>query len=104
MVTKGHSALFPVPGHDRNARAATYGDRWLIEPSETMYYAIAVDNGRDARRLATLIDELPQHCGTNSTAGLKGYALQEWLEDLSHLMLKLGRHAEWRAVEVNPVY
>ncbi len=104
VVSAGHSALFPVPGHAGPTRAGAASQRWLITPPNTTYYAIAIDNARDARRVAAIIDELPAECAGSYAAGLTGLDLERWLERLSHLMLALGRHAQWRALEVKPVY
>ncbi|MEE4162347.1 MAG: hypothetical protein V2I25_07530 [Woeseiaceae bacterium] len=103
VLTAGHSALFPIPDSGTRTRNVKNGGRWLIEPGNTTYYAVAVDNARDARRVAALVDRLPALCASYAESGVRGYALQQWLESLSHLMLELGPRAEWRAVEVNPV-
>jgi len=103
VLTAGHSALFPVPDSGTRTRNVANGGRWLIEPETTTYYAVAVDNARDARRVAALVDRLPALCAGYTDNRFRGYALQQWLESLSHLMLELGPRAEWRAVEVNPV-
>lgn len=103
VLTAGHSALFPIPDSGTRTRNVTNGGRWLIEPGSTTYYAVAVDNARDARRVAALVDRLPALCASHAEPGVRGHALQQWLESLSHLMLELGPRAEWRAVEINPV-
>ena len=104
VVTAGHSALFPVPGYAGAVRSNGASPRWLISPEHTTYYAIAIDNARDARRVAAIVDELPAECPGAYGQGLTGLELERWLERLSHLMLSLGRRAHWRALEVNPIY
>ncbi len=104
VVTAGHTALFPVPGYANPVRSNALSGRWMISPADTTYYAIAIDNARDARRVAAIVDELPTECPGRYATGLNGLELEQWLERLSHLMLSLGRRAEWRALEVNPIY
>ncbi|MDJ0918409.1 MAG: hypothetical protein QNJ05_11635 [Woeseiaceae bacterium] len=104
VVTRGHSALFPVPGYTGPVRSSVPPGRWLLSPTNTTYYAIAIDNAHDARRVASIIDELPAACAGRSRAGLSGIELQQWLDRLSQLMLALGQRAQWRALEVNPIY
>lgn len=101
VLTAGHSALFPVPDAGTRTRDVTNGGRWLVDPALTTYYAIAVDNARDARRAAALVDRLPARCQGHAESGLRGVELQRWLESLSHLMLELGPRAEWRASEAS---
>jgi hypothetical protein len=102
VVTRGHSALVTAPGGGVAAPAGRSG-RWPIEPLGTAYYAIAVDNAVEARELAALIDELPESCGGSLGQGKSGLALQQWLERLSHLMLRFGPRVEWRALEARHV-
>ncbi len=102
VVTRGHSALVTAPGSGVAAPAGRDG-RWPIEPLGTAYYAIAVDNAADARELAALIDELPESCSGSLGQGKSGLALQQWLERLSHLMLRFGPRVEWRALEARHV-
>ncbi len=99
VVTKGHSALVPVVRASGRSRDAFNSGRWLTDPGSTVYYAIAVDNARDARRIAALVDQLPVSCGGRGGMGLAGLELQQWLEELSRLMLELGPRAAWRAIE-----
>ena len=102
VVTRGHSALVPVASTTGQSRDAFNSGRWLTNPGATVYYAIAVDNARDARRVATLVDQLPLSCRGRASSGLAGIELQQWLERLSRLMLELGPRAAWRAIEVGP--
>lgn len=103
VVTAGHSALFTV-GSYGSAQSRNASHRWRISPANTTYYAIAVDNARDARRIGALIDQLPADCRDLRAGGISGRELQGWLESFSHLMLELGRHVQWRSIEVGNVY
>ena len=99
VLTAGHSTLYIVPNPLPPLRPPRVETRWRILPTDDTYYAIAVDNARDARRLSALIERLPSSCEDRS--GPEAYALQRWLEDLSHVMLSLGDSVAWRAITAN---
>lgn len=99
VLTAGRSTLYIVPNPLPPLRAPRVETRWRLMPTDDTYYAIAVDNARDARRLSALIERLPSAC--EDRTGLEAYALQRWLEELSHVMLSLGDRVAWRAIAAN---
>ena len=104
IVTAGRSALYPVPEYGRARRDGQQSHRWLLSPARTTYYAIAVDNARDARRLSTHIASLPSLCDGVHRPGLSGLSLERWLEQLSHLMLELKARVQWQSIEIDGTY
>ncbi|MEM8815721.1 MAG: hypothetical protein AAGE85_07820 [Pseudomonadota bacterium] len=101
VVTAGRSALFPVPEYGRSRREPAQPLRWLLAPRRTTYYAIAVNNAHDARKLGAHLGALPSACGRQAERGLAGLALERWLGTLSHLMLELRTRVQWRSLEVD---
>lgn len=99
VLTEGRSTLYIVPNALPPLRSPRVEKRWRIVPTDDTYYAIAVDNARDARRIGALIERLPSIC--EDRPGPEAYALQRWLEDLSHVMLGLGDRVTWRAITAN---
>ena len=99
VLTRGRSALYIVPNPLPPLRSPRVESRWRVAPTDDTYYAIAVDNARDARRVSALIERLPSIC--ESRGGPEAGALQRWLEELSHVMLSLGDRVAWRAIAAN---
>jgi len=104
IVTAGRSALYPVPEYGRVRRNGSQSPRWLLSPARTTYYAIAVDNARDARRLSAHLAALPSLCDGALEPGLSGLSLERWLEELSHLMLELRARVQWQSIEIDDTY
>ncbi len=104
IVTAGRSALYPVPEYGRVRRNSLQSPRWLLSPARTTYYAIAVDNARDARRLSAHLATLPSLCDGARQPGLSGLSLERWLEELSHLMLQLKARVQWQSIEIDRTY
>ena len=103
IVTAGRSVLYPVPEYGR-VRHSSSQSRWLLAPARTTYYAIAVDNARDARRLSAHLATLPSLCDGVRQPGLSGLSLERWLEELSHLMLQLRARVQWQSIEIDRTY
>lgn len=99
VLTAGRSTLYIVPNPLPPLRSPRVESRWRIVPTDDTYYAIAVDNARDARRLSALIERLPSVC--EDRRGPEAHELQRWLEEMSHLMLSLGDRVAWRAISAN---
>ncbi len=99
VLVAGRSTLYIVPNPVPPLKSPRVETRWRIAPTDDTYYAIAVDNARDARRLSVIIDRLPSVC--EGRPGPEALALQRWLEELSHVMLSLGDRATWRAIAAN---
>lgn len=103
LVRAGDPLKFPVLyTHSRNSEAIRI-DTWYVAPKRDTYYAIAISDERAARRMANLLDRLPNRCSASIRPGLTGLALQNWLHEFSLLAEKNAQFIDWRAIEIKDV-
>ncbi len=103
LVRAGDPLKFPVLyTHSRNSEAVKT-DTWYVTPKRDTYYAIALSDEKAARRMANLLDQLPNRCSASTRPGLTGLALQNWLHEFSLLAEKNSQFIDWRAIEIRDV-
>ena len=103
LVRAGDPLKFPVLyTHSRNSEAVKT-DTWYVTPKRDTYYAIALSDEKAARRMANLLDQLPNRCSASTRPGLTGLALQNWLHEFSLLAEKNSQFIDWRAIELRDV-
>jgi len=103
LVRAGDPLKFPVLyTHSRNSEAIKT-DTWYVTPKRDTYYAIALSDEKAARRMANLLDQLPNRCSASTRPGLTGLALQNWLHEFSLLAEKNSQFIDWRAIELRDV-
>lgn len=86
------------------------GDAWLpqpawhLEPDGDTYYAIAVDDSRVARSIASHLERLPRHCPGTAHDGYAGGELAHWLTGFAEAVERWRPHVDWNAVSVSHAF
>ncbi len=101
VLTAGEQLRFPVSYVRQPGLASRETNSWQTSPELDTYYAVAIDNGRVARRVANHIDRLPLRCDDYVRRGLKDRALEAWLNELVSLVSASPQHIDWRALEID---
>ena len=100
VVRSGETLDLPVSGisnEDHNWKETT---EWSLSPEYRTFYAVAVTDAKTARKMANIIDALPQRCSENTASGLMGSELRDWLAEFAMFAARYPGGFDWRAIEV----
>ena len=103
IVRSGETLDLPVSGTSNEDHHRKEITEWSLSPDYRTFYAVAVTDAKTARKMANIIDALPQRCAENTASGLMSNELRDWLAEFAMFAARYPGDFDWRAVEVRNI-